>query len=142
MPAYLFEGSAMTSSKTLVKLVCPAAGKASLRDRLDSGRAKVVPFKRTDPATAVIEKGRRLLQASRDAYAIPDLGMDPHPAKDRAQDAVWAHFRGPLSRTVPTTAAGCADLARYVLEFCDFQGVDLGEELLPILALIARSPLL
>lgn len=132
----------MSSSNTVVELPRPESASASLRDRLDSSRAKIVPFKRADPATAVIEKGRRLLRASRDAYTLPDLGTDPHPAKDRAQDAVWVHFRGPLSRTVPTTAAGCAELARYAIEFQAFQGVDLDEELLAILGLIARSPLL
>lgn len=132
----------MSSSNTLVELARPDVPSASLRGRLDAGRSKVVAFKRQDPATAVIEKGRRLLQASRDAYAIPDLGLDPHPAKVCAQDAVWAHFRGPLAQTVPTTAKGCAELARYVIEFHDFQEVDLGDELMPILGLIARSPLL
>lgn len=132
----------MPGSKTVAKLIRPTATKTSLRHRLDSGRAKVVPFKRTDPVFAVIEMGRQLLRASRDAHAIPDVGLDPNPAKTRTQDAVWTHFRGPLLRTVPTTAAGCADLARYAAEFHDFQGVDLDEELLAILGLIARSPLL
>ena len=95
-----------------------------------------------DPVSAVIAEGRRLLQASRDAYAIPDIGFDPDPAREEAQDAVWAHFRGPLLQTVPTTARGCAELARFVAEFREFQDVDLGDEVMPILALIARSPLL
>ena len=72
---------------------------------------------------------------------LPDIGLNPHPDRDAAQDAVWGHFRSTISSTVPTTARGCAELARYVGEFREFQGLDLADELLLILNNIASAPL-
>ena len=113
----------------------------SLAKDLGQGRQSTL-FPQPDPALPVIEEGRRLLQATREAFHLPDVGLDPHPDRDAAQDAVWAHFRGPVSTVVPTTARGCSTLARYVTEFQKFQGVDLGDEMRVILDNIARSPLL
>lgn len=132
----------MSLRTTLKSLIYRPEGTIGLRERLANSRAKITSAQKPDPVLDVIEEGRRLLQASRAAYAVADDGLDPNPEKGRAQDAAWEHFRGPLLQTVPATPQGCIELARYAIEFQDFQGVDLDAELLAILGLIARSPLL
>jgi hypothetical protein len=112
-----------------------------LRERAAELQARIPAKIQPDPVLLVVEEGRRLLAASREAFRLPDVGLDPHPDREAAQDAVWAHFRGALSSTVPTTAHGCSELARYAGEFREFQGVELGDELAAILANIARSPM-
>lgn len=132
----------MSLRTTLKSLIYRPEGTTGLRERLANSRAKITSAQKPDPVLDVIEEGRRLLQASRAAYAIADVGIDPNPEKTSTQDAAWEHFRGPLLQTVPATPQGCVEMARYAIEFQDFQGVDLDTELLAILGLIARSPLL
>lgn len=131
----------MPFATSLKKLIRRDTAASSLRERAAELQARIPAGAQPDPVLAAVEEGRRLLAASREALRLPDIGLDPHPDREAAQDAVWAHFRGPISSTVPTTARGCAELARYAGEFREFQGVELGDELAAILANIARSPM-
>jgi hypothetical protein len=131
----------MTLRTSLKKLIRRDTATLSLRERAADLQARIPAKIQPDPVLLVVEEGRRLLAASREAFRLPDVGLDPHPDREAAQDAVWAHFRGALSSTVPTTAHGCSELARYAGEFREFQGVELGDELAAILANIARSPM-
>ncbi|KQQ39138.1 hypothetical protein ASF58_22870 [Methylobacterium sp. Leaf125] len=76
----------------------------------------------------------------------PAGSIDPLPEQEAATTAFWTHVDGVLLKTVPTTAAGCAALARFAVEFLADEGWVLdeheGNEHTRILDLIARSPML
>ena len=93
-----------------------------------------------DPILPVIEEGRRLLAVCRAEYAIPDPGTEPRQERLDAHSATFAHWRGPLRQTVPTSARGCTELARYVSEFQAIHELADEDDLLPLFASIARSP--
>lgn len=110
-----------------------------------SGRATLAPA--PDPILAAILETQRLTVARTAALnlELPPGTIDPTPEQDAATDAFFAHVDGVLLKTVPTTAAGCAALARYAVEFLEAEGFVLdeqGSEHVRILKLIARSPLL
>lgn len=101
-----------------------------------------------DPILAAIAETERLTVV-RNAAAdlpMPEGRLDPLPEQDAAQDAFWAHVDDVLLKTVPATAAGCAALARYAIDFLKRNSFVLdeheGNEHVRILDLIARSPLL
>ncbi|GAB6844000.1 hypothetical protein JCM2811A_30020 [Methylorubrum rhodinum] len=63
------------------------------------------------------------------------------PAQSAATSAVWHHINGTLSETVPTTAAGCVALARFIPPLFDRWGASLdGEQAGKLFRLIERSP--
>lgn len=99
-----------------------------------------------DPILAAIEEGRRLMQLSTIAFAIPQnpTTLDPPPEQREAQGALVFHCRDVLLKIVPTTAAGCAALARFAIDFRADQGVTIydDEDEDAVLALIAKSPML
>lgn len=101
-----------------------------------------------DPILAAIAETERLTAARKAAadLPMPKGRLDPLPEQDEAQDAFWAHVDNVLLKTVPTTAAGCAALARYAINFLKRDSFVLdeheGNEHVRILELIARSPLL
>lgn len=102
-----------------------------------------------DPIMAAIAETRRLTIARIDALAVdlPPGTIDPTPEQNAATDAFFAHVNGVLLKTIPTTAAGCAALARFTVEFLEAEGYALdedhaNEQHVRILDLIARSPLL
>ena len=103
-----------------------------------------------DPILAAIEETRRLCAEHNAACntATPPGESDPPEVIARRSDAcddLYAHIDDVLLKTVPTTARGCAALARYVGEYVADQGVPLcaaTENNDPVFALIARSPLL
>lgn len=105
-----------------------------------------------DPIFAAIAEARRL-QAARDTLwqACQDLpDAAPEWAPEREAYAAWfAHIDNVLMQTVPTTAAGCVALARFVVDFCSEQGISIthGMDAASVdnigpLRLIAQSPAL
>lgn len=102
-----------------------------------------------DPVLAAIQETERLQYAVDVASKVPQPpGMiDPLPEQKAAFDAFYAHIDNVLLKTVPTTAAGCAALARFVASYPRDRGFSLDEgddggQHLRILDLIARSPAL
>ena len=102
-----------------------------------------------DPILAAIAETRRLHMERTRALNVdlPEGQLNPSPEQDAATNAFFAHVDGVLLRTVPTTATGCAALARYANEFFEDEGFSLDEnpnndQHVRILDLIARSPLL
>lgn len=100
-----------------------------------------------DPIFAAISETRHLTNARTRAGLLPQPAgsIDPLPEQEAATEAFFAHVDGVLLKTVPTTAAGCAALARYAVEFLADEGFVLdeqGSEHVRILELIASSPLL
>ncbi|MCJ2033052.1 hypothetical protein [Methylobacterium sp. J-068] len=102
-----------------------------------------------DPILAAIDETRRLTWARNRAANLPQPAgsIDPLPEQEAATNAFFAHVDDVLLKTVPTTAAGCAALARYTVEFLADEGFSLDEDQaseqhVRILDLIARSPLL
>jgi hypothetical protein len=101
-----------------------------------------------EPILAAITETRRLTDARTAAAALlqPAGSIDPLPEQDAAMEAFFAHVEGVLLKTVPTTAVGCAALARYAVEFLECNSFvldeDEGNEHVRILGLIAQSPLL
>lgn len=100
-----------------------------------------------DPIFAAIHTTRGLTNARSRAASLPQPAgsIDPLPEQTAATEAFFAHVDGVLLKTVPTTATGCAALARYAVEFLADEGYVLdeqGSEHVRILELIARSPLL
>ena len=116
-----------------------------LRDLSNLAFVRSVPA--VDPIFAAILEARRLTDARTHAANLPQPAgsIDPLPEQKAAMEAFFAHVDGVLLTTVPTTAAGCAALARYAVEFLADEGFVLdeqGSEHVRILELIARSPLL
>lgn len=117
----------------------------TMAQALLDGRSATV----ADPILAAIAETRRLTLARAVANNLPipagDLG--PLPEQDAAMNAQFAHIDNVLLKTVPTTAAGCAALARYALDFLAADGWALDEDAnnnqhVRLLDLIARSPML
>ncbi|MCJ2080722.1 hypothetical protein [Methylobacterium sp. J-090] len=101
-----------------------------------------------DPILAAIAETRRLMLARHAAADLPQPAgsIDTLPEQNAATDAFFVHVDNVLLKTVPTTAAGCAALARYTVEFLETEGFALdedqaNEQLVRILDLIARSPM-
>ena len=102
-----------------------------------------------DPILAAIAETRRLHMERTRALNVdlPAGTLNPTPEQNAATDAFFAHVDGVLLQTVPTTAQGCAALARYASEFFAEEGFPLDEnpnndQHIRILDLIARSPML
>lgn len=102
-----------------------------------------------DPILAAIAETRRLIIVAHRAsdLPVPAGTTKALPEQNAAHAAFRAHVDDVLLKTVPTTAAGCAALARYAGEFLADEGFALDEDAdsnhhVRILDLIARSPLL
>ena len=115
-------------------------GSQTARERADALRARL-PEVAADPILAVIEESKRLMPAVRRAHRMPDV-RDRRPIEqDVADDALILHLHRTVLRTVPTTAAGAIELARYVLAYERFQGGTLEEKhLFRVIKLIAAVP--
>ncbi|WP_264051693.1 hypothetical protein [Methylobacterium flocculans] len=144
------------------RLAKPDTARPSLRERaasLKASASRVIRRKpvdaapdaalAADPILAAIAETRRLQSAIARASALPQPAgsLDPLPEQTAAMAASNAHIDNVLLQTVPTTAAGCAALARYAIEFLDENDFVLDEDLnneqhVRILGLIARSPML
>jgi hypothetical protein len=138
------------------------ASRPSLRERaatLKASAARVIRRKPVDaapalapivdPIFAAIDRTRSLAGARTRAANLPQPAGTTHvlPEQKAAADAFYAHVDDVLLKTVPLTAAGCAALARYALEFLETEEFALDEDAsndqhVRILGLIARSPLL
>ncbi len=98
-----------------------------------------------DPIFAAIEETRRLDGIWQATYAEwPHDTTEPDELmrrREAACAAMWDHWRGTALKTVPTTPAGCAALARYVVEYHDRDDGDLDEDGHQVLRLIAQSPM-
>ena len=117
----------------------------SLRERAETLRARV-PERPADPVLIILRDGRKLLQACQKARLLPDApdgtGSYGRPrAENEATDALMDHLRGPLLETVPETPIGAIALAKYAIEVQRLLGVNLEDEMLQILTLIARVQL-
>ena len=100
-----------------------------------------------DPVHAAIEAVRRCLLDCAAAQQLPQPPghSDPLPEQEAAGEALHASLDA-LAVTVPTTAEGCALLARFAVEFQAAEGFAVdedqhGQQHLRILDLIARSPM-
>ncbi|MCJ2064374.1 hypothetical protein MKK63_16870 [Methylobacterium sp. J-088] len=110
--------------------------------------AAAAPEIEVDPVHEAIEAVRRCLLDCVAAQKIPQPPghIDPLPEQEAAHTALHVSLDA-LKVTVPTTARGCAALARFAVEFHaseDF-AVDedeRGQQHLRVLDLIARSPAL
>ncbi|MCJ2139485.1 hypothetical protein [Methylobacterium sp. E-066] len=109
--------------------------------------AAAVPEIEADPVHAVIEAVRRCLLDCTVAQQLPQPPgrLDPLPEQEAAGEALHASLDA-LAVTVPTTAEGCASLARFAVEFHAAEGFaadedEHGQQHLGILNLIARSPM-
>lgn len=117
------------------------------RDLIGGSQAITEP--KADPIFAAINECRRLVAAVEAAEEIPQPAgrLEPLPEQREAFDALNRHVDDVVLQTVPTTARGCAALARYAAEFSATRGFEIDEDEhgtahLRILGLIARSPLL
>lgn len=125
-----------------------SASHAIRRKDVDAAPSLPAAASTSDPILAAIAETRRLTIARINALAVdlPPGTIDPTPEQNAATDAFFAHVNGVLLKTIPTTAAGCAALARYALDFLAADGWALDEDEannqhVRILDLIARSPL-
>ncbi|KQP79438.1 hypothetical protein ASF60_22770 [Methylobacterium sp. Leaf113] len=126
-----------------------SASRVIRRKPADAASAAPAAALAADPILAAIAETRRLTMARTCAYNVelPAGELDPSPEQNAATDAFFAHVDGVLLKTVPTTAAGCAALARYTVEFLEDEKFSLdedeaNEQHVRILGLIARSPML
>lgn len=95
-----------------------------------------------DPIFAAIKECERL-EALAAAEEDRNTSGDSTPTQTAAVVAVWDHINGPLSETVPTTAAGCVALARLIPKLFDRWAASLdGEQAGKLFRLIDRSPAL
>lgn len=125
-----------------------SASRVIPRKPVDAAPAAPAPALAADPILAAIAETRRLHIArirALDVY-LPAGETDPSPEQNAATNAFFAHVNSVLLKTVPTTAAGCAALARYAGEFLQDEGYALdedeaNEQHVRILDLIARSPM-
>lgn len=99
-----------------------------------------------DPIHSVINEGRRLLRAYLDAnhiYEQDPTTIEPRPEWGEAGRALWAYVDATILQTVPLTAAGCRDLARFGVEYADALECSISDDdEQAISRLIAQSPLL
>ncbi|XYD12601.1 hypothetical protein R1A27_34525 (plasmid) [Methylobacterium sp. NMS12] len=117
------------------------------RDLIGGSQAIIEP--KADPIFAAINECRRLVAAVEAAEQVPQPAgrLDALPEQREAFDGLNRHVDDVVLQTVPTTARGCAALARYAAEFSATRGFEIDEDEhgtahLRILGLIARSPLL
>ncbi|KQP81111.1 hypothetical protein ASF60_22340 [Methylobacterium sp. Leaf113] len=125
-----------------------SASRVIRRKPADAAPAAPATARTADPILAAIAETRRLTMARTRAYNVelPAGELDPSPEQNAATDAFFAHVDGVLLKTVPTTAAGCAALARFTVEFLEDEKFPLdedeaNEQHVRILDLIARSPM-
>lgn len=109
--------------------------------------AAIAPEIEADPVHGAIEAVRRCLRDCAAAQQLPQPPgrLDPLPEQETAGTALHASLDA-LAVTVPTTAAGCAALAQFAVEFHAAEGFavdedERGQQHLRILDLIARSPM-
>ncbi|MCJ2036458.1 hypothetical protein [Methylobacterium sp. J-068] len=106
--------------------------KASASRVIRRGPVKTVPAPTlgVDPIFTAIDTTRYLTAARKRADLLPQPAgsTDVLPEQDEAADAFFAHVDGVLLKTVPTTAAGCAALARFAVEFLADEGFSLDED--------------
>ncbi|MCJ2033792.1 hypothetical protein [Methylobacterium sp. J-068] len=99
-----------------------------------------------DPIQSVIKEARRLLRAYLDAHHIYEQDpttLDPRPEWCDAGRALWAYVDATILQTVPLTAAGCRDLARFAVEYADAMECSISDDdEQAISRLIGQSPLL
>lgn len=126
-----------------------SASRAIRRKDVDAAPSLPAAASAPDPIMAAIAETRRLQIAVGRASALPQPAgsIDPLPEQTAAMAASNAHIDNVLLKTVPTTAAGCAALARYAVEFLEENDFVLDEDLnneqhVRVLGLIARSPML
>ena len=125
-----------------------SAARVIRRKSVDAAPAAPDAALAADPILAAIAETRRLHMERTRALNVdlPAGTRDPTPEQNAATNAFFAHLGGVLLKTVPTTAAGCAALARFAVEFLADEGWVLdehdGNEHVRILDLIARSPML
>ena len=149
------------SLRTSLKKLIHRDPAASLRDRSAELRASLSapkppvdamaatdPLLETDPVLSAIEAVRGCLRVCKatQRFLQPPGRLDPLPEQEAAGAALHASLDA-LAVTVPTTAAGCASLARFAVEFHAAEGFAIdederGQQHLRILDLIARSPAL
>ena len=99
----------------------------------------------TDPILPMIKEGRRLLRAYLEAHeTIPQdpTTLDPPEEWGAAGRVLWSHVDHVLLKTVPRTAAGCRELARFADEYFEANEVPISDDEMAVLRLIAQSPLL
>lgn len=89
---------------------------------------------------ALIDENRRLAAAYDEACNASPETDEVREERAETSDALIAHWRNVVLKSVPTTAAGCAALARYAADFYDVQGPEIDEDPRPLLRLIAQSP--
>ncbi|MCC0809074.1 hypothetical protein FPV16_23215 [Methylobacterium sp. W2] len=111
------------------------------------GLGQIQPSPVSDPIFALIEEGRRLLAISDAAFAIhvPNGSNTPPEVEEAVTDALHNlvdHCRGVLLQTVPQTASGCQELARFAVEYFEHQDVPIDDDQQAVTSLIARSPFL
>lgn len=118
-------------------------GRSLAEDILGATNRTIEP--RPDPILGMIAEGRRLLREVDAAYAASPDADDDDPrfrARNDLMRQMWSHIDGVVLKTVPQTAAGCRELARFEVEFFDSQGVTISNDERAIVGLIAASPLL
>ena len=109
------------------------------RDLIDRQHKVLQPS--ADPIHAALDALRRLEAVCAKEWA-KDNGDEAPPARDAALNAVPAYWRGVVLKTVPTTAAGAAALARFARAYHQRWAASLDQDGPTVLDLIARSPLL
>lgn len=108
------------------------------RDLLTATNKTIVSH--PDPVFAAIKECERLEAISAGECAKGNDG-NVTPTQSVAISAVWQHINGPLSETVPATAAGCVALARFIPALFERWGASLdGDQAGKLFDLIDRSP--
>jgi hypothetical protein len=100
-----------------------------------------------DPIFDAIEEGRRLIRLASDVYARPTAPTREGVLQNEEDGAealrdLWKHLDATVFKTVPRTAGGCRELARFAEEYSASQGVPISDDETLIVGLIAQSPLL
>ncbi|MCJ2044421.1 hypothetical protein MKK58_07720 [Methylobacterium sp. J-078] len=97
-----------------------------------------------DPIFDMIDEARRQLREVDAAYAASADATDDDPrfkARNILHGELWAYIDKAILVTVPRTAAGCRELARFSVAFEESQGVPISDDPHAVTSLIARSPL-
>ena len=109
------------------------------RDLIGARDDAVTP--RPDPIRLALADLERLEAESAALLAKGNVG-DLTPEQDACVARISAHWDDVVLKTVPTTALGCATLARAARAHCDRWSISFAKHGAPALDLIARSPLL
>ncbi|MCJ2043785.1 hypothetical protein MKK58_04435 [Methylobacterium sp. J-078] len=112
-------------------------------DLLNAKRGILTPV--ADPILPMIEEGCRRLREVEAAFAASADADDNDPrfvARNALLGEMWAHVDGTILKTVPHTAAGCRELARFAVEFFKSQGVPISDDEQAVTNLIAQSALI